>query len=347
MRTRVCRLFAEGDLRIETEEVAPPGPGEVLVRIGAGGICGSDLHYFQHGGFGTIRLREPMILGHEIAGRVLATGPGVAGLAEGTPVALDPSRPCGRCAFCAEGLAQHCTDMRFYGSAMRMPHVQGAFRDLIVAEATQCVPVSEGTSLAEAACAEPLAVCLHARNRAGDLRGRRVLVTGAGPIGALSVAAAAHAGAAEVVATDLEDHALGTARAMGATATVNVGRDPAGLAPWAEGRGRFDVAIECSGAAAALRAALETVRPQGTVLQLGLGGELPLPVNLLVAKEIRLAGAFRFHAEFAEAAGLIDRGEIDVTPILTATFPLERAAEAFALAGDRRRAVKVQLGFAD
>ena len=224
METRVCRLHGQGDIRVKRETVAAPGPGEVLLRMGAGGICGSDLHYFQHGGFGPIRVREPIILGHEASGTVEIAGEGVE-LRPGDRVAVNPSRPGGECTYCRERLVQHCLAMRFNGSAMRLPHEQGLFRDLMRVEAAQCLPVGPGTSLAKAACAEPLAVCLHARARAGDLRGKRVLVTGAGPIGSLCVAVAAEAGAAEIVVTDLHDATLAAADAMGATRSVNIARE--------------------------------------------------------------------------------------------------------------------------
>ena len=343
MQTRVCRLHAQGDIRIESIDVAAPGPGEVRLRMGAGGICGSDLHYYQHGGFGPIRVQEPIILGHEAAGTVEAVGPGVD-LAIGTKVAVNPSRPCGECGFCQEGKPQHCLQKRFRGSAMRFPHEQGLFRERLVVEAAQCVPVGAGTSLAKAACAEPLAVCLHARNRAGELRGRRVLVTGAGPIGSLCVAAAAQAGAGEIVVTDLHDATLAAAGAMGATRTVNVAREA--LTEFAADKGHFDVTFECSAAAPAVRSAIECTRPLGRIVQVGVTGDLPVPINMIVGKEIELVGAHRFHAEFAEAVALIDSGTIDPTPILTRTFPVAEALEAFALAGDRTRAVKVQLSFA-
>jgi len=237
--------------------------------------------------------------------------------------------------------------MRFYGSALRFPHEQGGFRDLMVVQAAQCERIGPTTSLAEAAVAEPLAVCLHAVNQAGPVAGRRVLVCGAGPIGALTVAAAAHAGAAEIVATDLHDVPLAVASAMGATGAVNVARDPQALDPYCADKGSFDVAFECSAAAPALRAAIAAVRPQGTIVQVGVTGDLPLPVNLLVGKEIRLVGTHRFDAEFARAVRLIDDRAIDVRPLITASFPLEDALAAFARAADRSRAVKVQIQFAD
>ena len=168
---RAAVLYAPKDLRIEPVAAAPLGPGEVEVRIEAGGICGSDLHYYFDGGFGTVRLREPMILGHEIAGTVARVGTDVAGVAVGQRVAVNPSRPCGVCRYCHEGKQQHCLDMRFYGSAMRFPHVQGGFREMLVCDAAQAVPVPAAMSAAQAAFAEPFAVCLHAVNRAGPLLG--------------------------------------------------------------------------------------------------------------------------------------------------------------------------------
>ncbi|HRY26133.1 MAG: L-idonate 5-dehydrogenase [Geminicoccaceae bacterium] len=345
MQTRVCRLHAQGDIRIESIDVAAPGPGEVRLRMGAGGICGSDLHYYQHGGFGPIRVQEPIILGHEAAGTVEAVGPGVD-LAIGTKVAVNPSRPCGECGYCQEGKPQHCLQMRFRGSAMRFPHEQGLFRERLVVEAAQCVPVGAGTSLAKAACAEPLAVCLHARSRAGDLRGRRVLVTGAGPIGSLCVAAAATGGAAEIVVTDLHDATLAAAMAMGATRAVNLSREAGAMDEFKADKGCFDVTFECSAAAPAIRTAIETTRPMGRIVQVGVTGDVAVPLNLIVSKEIELVGTHRFHPEFALAVRLIDEGRIDPTPILTGDFPIEDARDAFELAGDRSRAVKVQLTLA-
>ncbi|MBA5779416.1 L-idonate 5-dehydrogenase [Stappia sp. F7233] len=347
MKTRVCRLYGQNDIRIETDTVAEPGKGQVLVRVGAGGICGSDLHYFHDGGFGPIRVREPIILGHEVAGTIEVLGEGVSDLAVGDRVALNPSRPCGQCAYCREGLFNHCLSMRFYGSAMRFPHEQGGFRDLIVADAFQCEKVGPGTSIAEAACAEPLAVCLHAANQAGELAGKRVLVTGAGPIGSLCVAVARHRGAEQVVVTDLHDATLDVAWAMGATETVNVMMHAEKLEPYAADKGKFDVTFECSAAAPAMRTALATTRPRGTIVQVGVTGDMAIPLNMLVGKELVLRGTHRFHEEYAEAVRLIDSGAIDVKPIITGTYPLERALDAFRKAGDRTQAVKVQISFAE
>jgi len=324
---------------------APLGARDVEVRIEAGGICGSDLHYYFDGGFGTVRLKEPMILGHEIAGTIARVGGDVANVKVGQRVAVNPSRPCGHCGYCQEGKQQHCLNMLFYGSAMRFPHVQGGFRESLVCDAAQAVPVPPAMTAAQAAFAEPFAVCLHAVNRAGPLLGKRVLVTGAGPIGALAMIAARRAGALEIVATDVADAPLAAARKVGADVAVKANEKDA-LARYGADKGYFDVMFEASGNAQALAGGLAVVRPQGIVVQIGIaGGEMALPMNMAVAKEIELRGTFRFHAEFALAVALIGGGLVDVMPLLTETIPLAKAREAFELAADRKRAMKVQLAF--
>ena len=343
---RAVVIHAEKDLRVEAVETPDLKPNEVRVRLEAGGICGSDLHYYLHGGFGTVRLREPMILGHEIAGKVEAIGAEVSRVRPGDRVAVNPSRACGHCRYCQMGLQQHCTDMRFYGSAMRFPHVQGGFREALVIEERQAVKVADGVSASSAAFAEPLAVCLHAARRAGPLLGKKVLVTGSGPIGVLAMVAAKAAGAAEIVATDVVDAPLSIARRMAATAVVNVAAEPERLkAEYGAEKGYFDVMLEASGNQHALTGAFDVVRPGGVIVQIGVGGAFTLPMNVLVAKEFDLRGSFRFHEEFEWAVNMIGSGAVDFSPLLTATIPLDRAVEAFDLAADKSQAMKVQLAF--
>ena len=340
----IC-IHGEHDLRIDEWAEEPLGKGQVEVTVGAGGICGSDLHYYHHGGFGTVRLKQPMVLGHEVAGTVRAVGPGVTSVHVGDIVAVNPSRACGKCDYCQAGLHNHCRDMLFYGSAMRFPHVQGAFRERLVVDESQCVPLPKGVSLHEAAFAEPFAVALHAIGRAGPLMGSRVLVTGSGPIGALVVLAAHLHGAAEIVATDVVDEPLAKVLAVGADRAINTARDPEAIAPYAAGKGSFDVMVEASGNEAALNTGLATLKPRGILVQLGLGGQFSVPQNMIVTKEIEVRGSFRFDKEFALAAALIGSRRADVRPLLTQVFPFRDAVEAFAVASDRRRAMKVQLSF--
>jgi L-idonate 5-dehydrogenase len=235
--------------------------------------------------------------------------------------------------------------MRFYGSAMPMPHIQGAFRQRLVAESWQCHKVGEGISINEAAFAEPFAVTLHAVNRAGSLAGKRVLVTGCGPIGALSIIAARAHGAREIVATDVMDAVLEKARLIGADRTINVATNGEDLAQYSANKGYFDVHFEASGNERAVRSGLEVLKPRGILVQLGLGGDVSIPQNMVVAKEIEMRGTFRFHEEFGLAVDLINQRRVDLKPLLSGVFSLDDAVEAFEVAGDRSRAMKIQLSF--
>jgi L-idonate 5-dehydrogenase len=342
---RALVIHAAKDLRIEEADVPPVGPDEVEIAVRAGGICGSDLHYYQHGGFGAVRLREPMILGHEISGEIVATGSKVREFSPGDRVAISPSRPCMKCSQCLAGRPNHCLDMRFYGSAMPMPHIQGAFRERLVARAEQCHRIDDHVTFNQAAFAEPLSVVLHAVNRAGSLFGGRALITGCGPIGLLAVLAARRAGASEIVVTDIATGALERAIQCGADQAINVAREPKELERFAAGKGHFDIAFEASGSPAAIAPAMASMRPKGILVQLGLGGDIAIPVNLLVSREIDMRGSFRFHEEFAQAVHLINRGEIDVASLLSHRFALADALAAFETAGDRTSAVKVQIEF--
>jgi len=337
---RALVIHAARDLRIEEAPEDTQGPGQLRLRLATGGVCGSDLHYYNHGGFGAVRLREPMILGHEVSAWVEDAGD--TGFTRGQLVAVSPSRPCGGCDYCHQGLPNHCLNMRFYGSAMPFPHIQGAFREVLVADASQCVDAT-GLTPGEAAMAEPLAVTLHATRRAGDMLGKRVLVTGCGPIGVLAILAARRAGAAEIVATDLSDFTLGIARQAGADRVINTGVDS--LTDYTAGKGYFDVLYECSGVAAALASAIATMRPRGVILQLGLGGDMTLPMMAITAKELDLRGSFRFHPEFAVGVGLMQKRLIDVRPLITHTVALDQAESAFRLASDRAQAMKAQIVF--
>ncbi|PAU78330.1 L-idonate 5-dehydrogenase [Halomonas salipaludis] len=340
------KIHAANDLRVTGETGAPePQWGEVKVNISKGGICGSDLHYYHNGGFGAVRLREPMILGHEVSGVVAAVGEGVDRLSPGDRVAVNPSMPCDTCAYCRKGLRNHCDDMRFFGSAMRFPHQQGLFRQEITIPERQLVLLNRDTDLSQAACAEPLAVCLHAVSQAGDLKGKKVLVSGCGPIGCLTVMSCVIAGAQEIVATDMYEAPLRIAKEMGATTTINVANDESALAMLTAGKGTQDVVFECSGSPEALDFALAAIRPRGTIVTVGLGGKIPVEVNLIVAKEIEIKGSFRFDQEFYKAVELIDKGVVDLASFITSSVSMSSAQEAFELASQREKAMKVQIDF--
>jgi L-idonate 5-dehydrogenase len=338
-------IHAARDLRVQDVPAEPLGEQQLRVKVRFGGICGSDLHYFNHGGFGTVRVKEPMVLGHEVAGVIEEVGAGVKGFVAGERIAISPSRPCGVCTYCQQGLQNHCLDMRYYGSAMRMPHVQGAFRREIVCDTAQAHKLAEHVGDREGAMAEPFAVALHAVRRAGPLLGKNVLVTGCGPIGAMAIIAARRAGASTIVVTDVGDFPLRAALKVGADRAINIAQDATALAPYGADKGFFDVLFEASGNERALRGAFDVLRPRGVIVQLGLGGEMTLPMNAIVAKEFELRGTFRFHEEFGMAVDLMNKGLVDLKPLISATVPYRDAGRAFALAADRTQAMKVLLDF--
>lgn len=193
--------------------------------------------------------------------------------------------------------------------------------------------------------AEPLAVCLHAVRKAGDMLGKRVLVTGCGPIGLLCILAARRAGAAEIVATDLTNFTLQMAASHGADKVINMADTPDGLKPSEAEKGYFDVLFECTGAVPALTGAIAALRPGGIIMQLGLGGDMNLPVQAITAKELQLRGSFRFHEEFFTGVEMMRKGLLDVKPLITDSVSLEDAEDGFRIASDRQRAMKVQIVF--
>ncbi len=345
MRSVICH--GPQDLRLEQRELPALTPQQIQVQVAYGGICGSDLHYAQHGGFGTVRIKEPIALGHEVSGIVQTVGADVKGFTAGQRIAISPSRPCGHCRFCQAGQHNHCLHMRFYGSAMPFPHIQGAFSEQLVIEGYQAHPIADHLSLSEAALAEPLSVGLHAIQRAGSVLGKQVLVTGCGPIGSLLIGALRRAGAARIVAADIADLPLKCAKDMGADETINLKTQAQALDKYKLDKGQFDVVFEASGSEAALRTGLDVIVPRGVLITVGMGGDISLPMTQIVAKEVDLRGTFRFHAEFATAVRFLNEGLVNGKPVITGILPMDRALEAFELAADKSQSLKVQIAFAD
>jgi L-idonate 5-dehydrogenase len=338
-----ARIHAKEDLRLDEFDTPVPGTGEVLLRLGAGGICGSDLHYYFEGRNGSFVVREPLIPGHEASAVVEAVGPGVTRVKKGDKVAVSPSHACGHCDGCRSGREQLCSNMKFVGSASLFPHVQGMFREYFVEGERQCYPVGSDLTLGELAFAEPLAVALHTIHRGPDLMGKSVLVTGAGTIGCLTVMAARLAGAHSITVTDILDRPLAKAREVGADDAWRADREAERFAA-----PQFDVCYEVSGSFAALKSCVSAVRKGGVVVQAGTLPHEPLPftVNEIMAKEIDLRGVFRWGIEFDWAVDYLSSRRVDVRPLISGQFPLKDAVTAFAAAADKTRNTKVQVVFA-
>lgn len=339
-----CQVHAANDLRLVDVPTPVAGPDEVLVRLGAAGICGSDMHYFFHGRVGSFVIREPLTPGHEASGIVAAVGAGVTRVKTGERIAINPSRPCGQCPACREGRENLCSQMRFLGSASVFPHMQGMFREYFLMPERQCLPVAGDVSLGEIAMSEPLSVALHSVNRAGPLLGRSVLITGSGTIGCMMVLAARMAGAGRIAITDVVDHPLEVARQVGADLTVRTDRLAAD-ARLSDVVGEPDVAFEVSGAPSALAACIDTVRRGGVIVQVGtLPPEgMHLLANQIMARELDLRGSFRFGNVFELAVRAIAERRVDVRPVLSGAFPLTEAVHALKLARDKTVSMKVQL----
>ncbi|OZM79203.1 L-idonate 5-dehydrogenase [Pseudonocardia sp. MH-G8] len=321
---RAVVVHGPGDVRVDRFPDPEPGPGEVLLAMEWGGICGSDLGYWARGASGTAQLRHPLVLGHEVAGRVAAVGAGVTGLPEGTAATVHPALLVGDVQLPDRiaGRTNLHPQVRYFGSAAFDPHTDGGFSEYRVVPADQIRPLPDGVGTEQGALAEPLAVALHAVHRSGDVRGRTVLVNGTGPIGALVVAAAKHRGAARVIAADLSAQSLAVATAMGADETVDLG---AGASLPSD----VELVVEASGAPAALGAVLRATARGGTLVQVGNLPGTPAPAQLgdLVTREITWVGSYRFVEEISDALRALQDG-LDVAPLVTHRFDLDDAAEA-------------------
>lgn len=328
-----------GDLRIEDRPVPTPSPGNVLVRIVYGGICGSDLHYARDGRNGAYTIAEPLVLGHEVVGVLDRFGEGsTSPLPIGSRVAIHPATPTPHPGGIHGKGYNILHGGTYLGSASTTPHTHGGFAGFLEVTPEQLRPLPTQLPLARAVLAEPLAVAIHGISRLGDrVAGARVLVSGSGPIGLLAIAALRAAGASSIVAADLEALPLRIARGLGAE-SINLG---SGQKPAAES---FDTVVEAAGAPASLISALDAVRPGGAILQLGMlpAGPLPIPLAGLIAKEIALFGSQRFDVELDAAIELLATTP-QIEAVISDRFPVERTIEAFARAADSAQSAKVVL----
>ncbi|QWL31177.1 L-idonate 5-dehydrogenase [Rathayibacter toxicus] len=338
--SRSVIVHARGDLRVEETPLPPLGRGDAIVEIAYGGICGSDLHYWTHGAAGESILREPLILGHEVVGTVVAAAADGTGPEVGTAVAVHPATAHGEYPPGRPNLASQGT---YLGSAARLPHTQGAFTRHAVLPARMLRPLPAGLTLRDAALAEPASVAWHAVSRAGTVAGRRALVIGNGPIGALIVAVLRRAGATEICAVDVAERPLEVARAVGATRTIRATHTEAIDAVSA------DIVFDSSGSPRGLASAIKGAARAATVVMVGLlpSGEQPALLSLAITRELNLIGSFRFVDEMDEVLGALADGSMKVAPIVTHVLPLSRAAEAFELARDASQSSKVLLNFDD
>ncbi|MFB4353375.1 L-idonate 5-dehydrogenase [Microbacterium sp. LS_15] len=331
---KALAIHGKEDIRWEDREVPTPGDGEVRLRVNYVGICGSDLHYYFHGANGEYTIREPLTPGHELSGVVDLDPSGR--LAPGTPVTVHPARY-GASVPGLEDRPHLRAGGDYLGSAAADPHRQGGASELLIVEDHMVRVLPQGLPLERAALAEPLAVAIHAVSLADGIRGKRVLVIGSGPIGLLVVAAAVHAGASTVGASDVREEPLARAQALGATEVALVGRDTIDDES-------YDVVFECSGVGVALTQAVRAARRAGTVVQVGMLANTEIGVNLapMLAKELTIRGAFRFSSEIDDAVALLAESDA-LDSVISHVLPASDAVQAFELARDSSASAKVLL----
>jgi L-iditol 2-dehydrogenase len=330
---RAAVLAGAGDVRLEDRPIPQPGPGELLIRVDAVGTCGSDVHYYDHGRIGEFVVESPLVLGHEPAGTVVASGPGVAADRVGQRVSIEPGRPDFTCEQCRAGRYNLCPRMRFFGT----PPFDGAFCEYVVVHEQFAYAVPDRLSDDAAALIEPLSVGVWAGRKARVGPGTRVLVTGAGPVGLLCLQAARAFGATDVTVTDVNPYRLGLAADLGASATIDVRETPlpeAGIEP--------DVLLECSGQPAAIGAAIRVVGRAGRVVLVGMGGdEIPLPLAHVQTRELEVTGTFRYANTWPDAIDMAASGRVDLDALVTGHYGLSDVEQALTATARDPRSVKV------
>ncbi len=319
-RNRRAKLVKIGQMVVESEEAPVPGGNEYLIKITAVGVCGSDVHYFEHGKIGRFVVEAPLVLGHEAAGVIVGAGPGADTARIGHRVALEPGVPCGRCMQCRSGGYNLCPDVRFLAT----PPIDGAFADYIVHSADFVYDVPDDLSDEQAALCEPLSVGIWANRRAGVRCGDRVLVTGCGPIGLMAAQVAREFGA-HVILSDVVPSRRDAARSLGFDNLHDATSSPV------DGSGIVaDVLVECTGVADVALRAIKTLAPGGRAVLVGMAPEeeQALPVAVIQSKEIMLTGVFRYANTYPLAIELFHQGRIQVDPIVGARFSLEDVTAA-------------------
>jgi len=296
------------------------------------GVCGSDIHYFEHGRIGRFTVDAPLVLGHEASGEVVGLGSAVSRLTFGQRVSLEPGVPDFTCPQCLAGRYNLCTDMRFFAT----PPIDGAFAELVTIHEQFAHPVPDQLSDDAAALLEPLSVGLWACRKAEVTAGSRVLITGAGPVGLVTAQCALALGASEVTVTDINKHRLQLAQDLGATTTLDSGTTSltdSGVEP--------DVLLECSGHPEALADALPTVARAGRVVLVGMGAdEAPLPISRIQEYELTVTGTFRYAHTWPAAIALASTGRVQLDRLVAGHYGLDQVREALTANRNDARAVK-------
>ena len=315
---RASVLIAPGQIRLEERPLPEPADDEVLIKVASVGVCGSDVHYYREGRIGDFIVDSPLVLGHEVSGRIVAVGANVPDGRVGERVAIEPQRPCRACFQCAAGRYNLCPHMEFFAT----PPIDGAFQEYVTIQAPFAHPVPDSVSDDTAAMLEPLSVGIWAARKARIVPGSRVLIAGAGPIGVIATQAAKAFGAAELIVTDPIPERRSMAERFGATTTLDpITQSVADLG--------VDAFIDCSGVAPAVKSGITAVRGAGWVVLVGMGAdEVPLPIPVIQARELKVTGVFRYTDTWPVAAHLAATAQVDLDSLITHSYSLEHVEEA-------------------
>jgi L-iditol 2-dehydrogenase len=326
---RTAELIAAGEFRLTDMTIEDPGPGEVQVRVESVGVCGSDLHAYSEGAVGSMPNVYPMVLGHEPAGTIVMTGPGVTGLAPGDRGALEPALYCYHCEFCRSGHHNVCANIRFLSN----PHHPGFFRELVNLPVSNFLPIPERMSFDEATLAEPLAIALHSLRLASIRPGETVAVIGAGPIGLMTIASLRATGASRVWAVEPQLHRRELARAIGADVVLEPG-DAVSQILADTGRRGVDCAIDCAAGEHTTAQAIQLARNAGRVALTGIHSTpfVSMDGSAMRRKELTIFNVRRSNHETHEALDLLQAHPDWFAPTLTHTRDLDHVEDAFAIA---------------
>ena len=325
MKTAVMKAI--GKIELEEREIPQPKEGEVLIKIGYVGICGSDVHYFETGAIGDFVVKPPFVLGHEAAGTVVALGEGVDSLKIGDRVAMEPGKTCGHCEFCRTGRYNLCPDVQFFAT----PPYDGVFQEYVAYDASMCFRLPDNVSLMEGALIEPLAVGFHAANQGGAHIGQKAVVFGSGCIGLMCLLALKAEGVTEVYVVDVIDKRLEKAMELGAAGVINSSKEDAveRIMELAGGYG-VDLAIDTAGADVTINQGIRMVKPGGTIVCVGYSrsGKVTLDMSVALNKEITFRTVFRYRHIYPMAIAAVSSGLINLRNVVTNTFTLDEIQEA-------------------
>jgi len=303
----------------------PPAPGqnEVIVKMKAVGICGSDVHYWTHGAIGDFVLKAPMIIGHESAGQIVAVGPGVS-LKVGDRVTLEPGVPCRMCSYCRSGTYNLCPDMRFFAT----PPIDGSLTTYVKHPADYCYKLPDNVSYEEGAMCEPLSVGVYACQRCSVQPETAILIEGSGPIGLVVMKVARGFGVSKVIITDISDARLSAAKERGADVIINTrgmsGDQITQAVIKANGGERVDYVFECCGVESATQAAINSCKSGGTVCIIGMGKpNMVVPIFVVGVREVDMRGIFRYRNTYPTCVKLIATGKVNVKDLITHRISLK------------------------